>query len=140
MVSMILAHNNFGIGLNKGLPWRIKEDLKHFKAVTYGKDLIVGRKTSETLPPLKGRRVHTVSRSSLSIEDAISQSSDPIIIGGAEVYHYCLDHGLVDEIISTEIQGDYECDTFIRENFFSGFEVYKEDALGDHVVKWYRKI
>jgi len=138
---MILAHDkNFGIGLNGSLPWKVKEDLKHFKEMTYGKDLIVGRKTAVGLPPLKGRQVYVVSRGTLSIEDALERSENPVIIGGAEVYHYCLDHGLVDEIVATKIDGDYNCDTWIRKDFFSGFSVSKMVHLGNgHVVLWYKR-
>lgn len=139
MVTMILAHDkNYGIGKDGKLPWRVKEDLQHFKECTLGKNLIVGRKTAIGMPPLKGRQVFVVSRSGLSIEDAIARSDNPIIIGGAEVYHYCLDNGLVDEIIATQINGEYECDTYIRDNFFSGFEMSKTVVLGNgHVAVWY---
>jgi len=138
---MILAHDlNFGIGKDGKLPWRVKEDLKHFKEHTYGKDLIVGRKTAEGLPPLKGRNVYIVSRSGMSVEDALEKATDPIIIGGAEIYHYCLDHNLVDEIIATQINGEYGCDTYIRNSFFSNFKIMKTIVLGNgHIAVWYKK-
>jgi len=138
MTTLILAHDkNNGIGKNGGLPWNVKADLQHFKRVTAGKDLIVGRKTAEGLPPLKGRNVFVVSRSGLSFDEALEKSRDPIIIGGAEIYHYCLDHGLVTEIIATRIEGDYECDVFIRPDFFDGFKVESTEQLGDgHVVRY----
>lgn len=141
MVALILAHDlNYGIGKDGKLPWKVKEDLKHFKEVTIGHDLIVGRKTAECLPPLKGRNLHVVSRNGLSIEDALERATDPIIIGGAEVYHYCLDKGLVDCIIATKINGIYDCDTFIKNNFFEGFVVSKTVVLGNsHIAFWYNK-
>jgi dihydrofolate reductase len=141
MVAMILAHDlRYGIGKDGKLPWRVKEDLKHFKQCTLGKDLIVGRKTAEGLPPLKGRNIYVVSRSGLSVEEALSKSENPIIIGGAEIYHYCLDNGLVDEIISTQINGEYDCDIFIRNNFFDGFVISKTEILGNgHIAVWYKK-
>ena len=142
MVTLILAHDlNNGIGKDGKLPWMVKEDLTHFKEVTSGYDLIVGRKTAEGLPPLQGRTVHIVSKSGLSIEEAIEKANNPIIIGGAEVYHYCLDNNLVDEIITTEINGMYDCDTFIRSTFFDGFSPTKTVVLGDgHVAIWYHKV
>ena len=141
MVTIILAHDkNYGIGKNGKLPWRVKEDLAHFKKMTYGKDLIVGRKTAEELPPLKGRQVYVVSRSGLSIEGALELSTNPVIIGGAEIYHYCLDNGLVDEIIVTEIDGEYECDTFMRRDYLSGFSKSDVVHLGNsHFAIWYIK-
>lgn len=55
----ILAVNNLGfIGLNGGLPWSCKEDFKHFKSMTMGGKLIVGWRTFQTLPPLKGREIY----------------------------------------------------------------------------------
>jgi dihydrofolate reductase len=141
MVTLILAHDiNHGIGKNGKLPWKIKEDLNHFKEVTMGRDLIVGRKTAEGMPTLKGRTVNVVSRSGLSIEDALEKSKNPIVIGGAEVYHYCLDKGIVDCIIATEINGMYDCDTYIRPNFFDGFTFSKTMSIGSgHIVVWYNK-
>jgi dihydrofolate reductase len=54
----ILAVNNLGfIGLKNGLPWACKEDFKHFKSMTMGGKLIVGWRTFQTLPPLKGREI-----------------------------------------------------------------------------------
>jgi len=52
----IIAVNNLGyVGLNNGLPWRCKEDFKHFKELTMGGRLLVGHNTAQTLPPLSGR-------------------------------------------------------------------------------------
>ena len=54
----ILAVNNLSyIGLNGGLPWRCKEDFKHFKSLTMDCRLLVGHNTAETLPMLKDRVV-----------------------------------------------------------------------------------
>lgn len=54
----ILAVNNLGyIGLNDGLPWKSKEDFIHFKTLTMGGTLLVGWRTAQTLPPLKGREI-----------------------------------------------------------------------------------
>lgn len=62
-VKMILAINNIGfIGLNGGLPWKCREDLQYFKTVTDGSRLIVGYRTAQSLPPLKGRELVVDSR------------------------------------------------------------------------------
>jgi len=54
----VLAVNNGGfIGLNGELPWRSREDLKHFKELTMDGKLLVGYTTSQKLPPLKGREI-----------------------------------------------------------------------------------
>ena len=65
MISLVYAISNNGvIGKNGGLPWHMPSDLKHFKAVTLGKPVIMGRKTWESLPrkPLPGRQNIVVSR------------------------------------------------------------------------------
>ena len=56
---------NGTIGKDGGLPWHIPADLKHFKEVTMGKPMIMGRKTFESFPaPLPGRRHIVLSRDS----------------------------------------------------------------------------
>ncbi len=51
---------NGAIGLGGALPWRLPADLKHFKALTLGKPMIMGRKTFESLPGLLPGRRHIV--------------------------------------------------------------------------------
>ena len=82
----IIAINSLGyIGLSDGLPWRCKEDLAHFKALTMGATLLVGHKTAATLPPLKGRTVVVDNR-----EDEIDLSTIDWCIGGKKTYDkYC---------------------------------------------------
>lgn len=54
----IIARNKLGyIGLNGELPWKSREDLKHFKELTMGGKLLVGYNTAQKLPPLPGREV-----------------------------------------------------------------------------------
>ena len=57
MLSLIaaIARNNV-IGVKNQLPWRLPADLKHFKAITMGKPIVMGRKTYESIgKPLPGR-------------------------------------------------------------------------------------
>ena len=86
----IIAINKLGcIGLNGGLPWRCSDDLKHFKKLTLGKTLVVGRKTAEKLPNLKGRTVYVMSKDGLSIKDVLKLKPD-FVIGGKEIYDLLL--------------------------------------------------
>ena len=93
------------IGRRGQIPWRLSEDLKHFKLVTMGHAVIMGRKTWESLPkkPLPGRRNIVVTRNDSyyapdaetapSIEAAVAMCSNdelPIIIGGEQVYREAL--------------------------------------------------
>ena len=104
-ISIIVAMStNRAIGFRGQLPWHISEDLKHFKALTTGHSIIMGRKTFESLPngALPRRRNIVVSRTTKelkdcevfsNIEDAIracSGEEEVFIIGGASIYEQAL--------------------------------------------------
>lgn len=127
-ISIIAAMaRNRVIGIANTLPWRLPEDLKHFKALTTGHHILMGRKTYESLGrPLPGRTSVVISRSSPlaipgcivanSVAEAISAcaSDDEIFfIGGAELYRQALE--LADRIYLTEIQADFEGDAWFPE-------------------------
>jgi len=87
----IIAINKLGvIGKNGKLPWSCKDDLKHFKALTMGKHLIVGRKTAEKLPKLKGRTLHIISKDN-PLEEVLKLGHEFMVIGGANIYSQLLD-------------------------------------------------
>lgn len=104
------------IGLNNQMPWHLPADLKHFKAVTLGKPVLMGRKTYESIGrPLPGRRNIVVSRQASpanspvewvsSIEQGLALVADlpeVMIIGGAEIYQQCLP--LASRLYITEIE------------------------------------
>jgi dihydrofolate reductase len=100
----IISHNKFGfIGLNGELPWRSREDLKHFKDLTIGCKLLVGYNTSINLPPLKDRELVIDDRYNLIETDLIDWC-----IGGKKTYEkYChLFTELHVSIIDDETIGD----------------------------------
>ena len=76
---LAVSENNV-IGVGNKLPWHIPHDLKWFKMNTFNKTIIMGRKTFESMPPLKNRKYHVVSRNNpyVAIPDAIC-------IGGAQL-------------------------------------------------------
>jgi dihydrofolate reductase len=105
LISLIVAMAQNGvIGRDNSLPWRLPEDLKRFRAFTFGKPILMGRKTFESIgQPLAGRTnlVLTRDRSWFahgvivvhSVEEALTQagSSDELVaIGGAEIYRLVL--------------------------------------------------
>lgn len=115
-VAMIAAMAaNRVIGLNNQMPWHLPADLKHFKAITLGKPVVMGRKTYESIGrPLPGRRNIVISRQPAptdspvewvsSIEQALvllADVSEVMIIGGAEIYRQCLP--LATKLYLTEI-------------------------------------
>ena len=98
MLGMIVAcDRNGAIGKDGDLPWRQSTDLKHFKQVTMGSNLIMGRKTWDSLPGMLPGRTHDVlSRGEvegvevITFEQALQM--DGWIIGGGEIYKLFLEH------------------------------------------------
>ncbi|MBD5068431.1 MAG: dihydrofolate reductase [Alistipes sp.] len=123
MISIIVAVAENGvIGDKNKLLWHIREDLQHFKAVTTGHPVVMGRKTYESLGrPLPGRRNVVISRQELEIEGCETVHSldealalfDPdeevFIIGGAQIYAAALP--LADRFYLTRVGHSYEGDT-----------------------------
>jgi dihydrofolate reductase len=112
-----------GIGVDNKLPWHLPEDLAHFKRVTMGKPMIIGRKTFDSIGrPLPGRRNIVVTRNAgwrhegvevaASLEAAIALvgEEEASIIGGAQVFEAALP--VADRMIVTEIDHTFACDTF----------------------------
>ncbi len=122
-LSLIVAMaQNHTIGVNNTLPWRCPNDLKHFKALTMGHHMIMGRKTFESIgKALPGRTTVVVTRdTSLRIEGCVIAHSlqeaiaacvaddEVFIVGGADIYRQALD--LVDTMYITEIHQEVEGD------------------------------
>lgn len=125
-LSLIAAVARNGvIGRGGALPWRLPEDLQHFRRVTMGCPVIMGRRTWESLPerfrPLPGRDNIVVTRNPhWQAEGARAADSLPaalalaagtpaaFVIGGAELYRDALAHA--DALVLTEIERDFEGD------------------------------
>lgn len=127
-LSLIVAMaKNRTIGVNNTLPWRCPEDLKHFKALTMGHHIIMGRKTYDSIgKPLPGRTTVIVTRNrdlqvegclvAHSLQEAIAAcagDTEAFIVGGAELYAQALP--LVDTLYITEIQQDVAGDAHFPE-------------------------
>lgn len=117
-VSLIWAQNEAGvIGVDGDLPWHIPEDLAHFRAVTRGHTVIMGRATWDSLPaafrPLPGRKNIVLTRSRAwqeagalvahSVSDALTLAGTGAkwVIGGGEIYREFLD--LADRCLITRV-------------------------------------
>lgn len=144
-VSLIAAlAKNRVIGIENRLPWKLPEDLAHFKALTLGHPILMGRKTFESLGrPLPGRRNIVISRNedylsagceiATSIPAAIdscAEADEIFFIGGAELYKQVLP--LVDRLYLTEVQvealGDAWFPEFDRGRFA---EISRESHRGE---------
>ena len=113
------------IGRDGDLPWRLPEDLKHFKRVTLGKPVIMGRKTWDSLyvKPLPGRRNIVVTRNpdfqangaetAFSMKEALARVTDAeeaVVIGGATLFADALP--AAGRFHLTEVHAEFDGDTF----------------------------
>lgn len=125
-LTIVVAHDpNLVIGLNGRLPWRYPQDLKHFRNVTLGNTIIMGRGVFEELNeiPLPGRKNVVLSTTKSyhnvptfkSLEEALkAENSDEVfIIGGGVLYHEVLP--IADKLVVTEVKKEFEGDTFFPE-------------------------
>lgn len=115
---------NNALGKDNKLIWHLSDDLKHFKNLTKGHHVIMGRKTFESMPKALPNRTNVViSRQkdyvaenaqvvdSLEAALALAQEDDrPFIIGGGEIYSQAL--AFADCIELTRVHDDFEADTF----------------------------
>ena len=143
LISLVYAVSQNGvIGKDGGLPWQIPSDLKHFKEITTGKAIIMGRKTWECLPrkPLPGRHNIVLSRrasfaaSGVDVVDSAdaalvvahrSKAVEICVIGGADVFKIFLP--LTQRIHLTRVLADVAGDTFMPQ---ISPEDWKEVARG----------
>ncbi len=127
---VVAVADNGVIGRDGGLPWRLSSELKHFKALTMGKPMIMGRKTFESIgKPLKGRDtvvitrnpdfdaagIHVVDRLEAALELSRRlakgrQTDEIMVVGGGEIYRAAL--ALADRVYLSEIHAEPEGDTY----------------------------
>lgn len=130
-LNLIYARGANGvIGRDGQMPWYLPEDLAHFKRLTSGHPVVMGRKTWDSLPnrfkPLPGRKNVVITRqkdwhengvqrtSSLGEALQICKSSKTVwVIGGAQIYAQALP--LADALEVTEIERDYAGDAYAPE-------------------------
>lgn len=135
-ISLIVASTKSGvIAVDGKLPWKCPADMKHFKEMTSGHNVVMGRKTWDSLGhnPLFNRNNFIITRNidnfkisalyltsnncdtryfiDYSIDEAITRTSmfpskDVFIIGGADIYHQCLRQNIIDKIYLSIISDD----------------------------------
>lgn len=140
-ITLVLARADNGvIGRDGDLPWRLPADLRHFKAVTAGHAMIMGRKTFDSLPGLLPGRRHIVltrdrawraegAEVAHDPDDALALagSSDVMVIGGAEIYRLFLPRG--DRVELTEVHLAAQGDAAIA---YPDPALWREVARADH--------
>ena len=140
IISLIAAMDkNRLIGRENGLPWHLPADFAHFKAVTIGKPVIMGRKTFESIGrPLPGRKNIVVSRTGFSAEGVITVESidealkqvegveEVMIIGGASFYQQMIDRA--DRMYLTLVDAECEGDAWFPEFSSDDWQVAAEES------------
>lgn len=123
VVLVAAVARNGVIGRDGDLPWRIPEDLEHFKALTLGGTLVMGRKTYDSIGrPLPGRRTIVITRQPKwtadgvqvvhSLDEALALAGDAetvFVAGGAEIYREAMP--FADAIELTEVDAAPDGDT-----------------------------
>ena len=139
VIGLVWAEARGGvIGADGGMPWHVPEDLAHFRAVTGSSDVVMGRRTWESLPerfrPLPGRRNIVVTGSDTwsaegaerasSVDDALAQAeSDTVwVIGGGRLYAGALDRADVVELTRLDVSVD-------GDTFAPSIEGWRRDAV-----------
>jgi dihydrofolate reductase len=124
VISVVVAYAaNRVIGRDGDLPWHLPSDMRHFRELTTGGTVVMGRKTYASIPerfrPLPGRRNLVLSRSGFAAAGAESFASLPaalaaaggdcFVIGGGATYAEALP--LAARVYATEVEGDVDGDT-----------------------------
>lgn len=141
MLSLIVAMAENGvIGRDGDLPWHLPADLAHFKAMTLGKPIIMGRRTwDEVGKPLPGRRNIVISRQAdfsapgaevvASLDQALDLTRDApevMIIGGAQIYAQALP--IADCLYRTLVCGTPDGDTVFPPVDWSQWQLVEEST------------
>jgi len=157
---MIISHlvalsNNFVIGVNNELPWKLKKDLQHFSAYTQNKAIVMGRKTFESIGrPLPNRKnivisswlepqegLEVVSNLTQAIKVASEWNNDNsaeeeiILIGGGYVFEESKD--IVNKLVLTRVECEIDGEVFYPQIDLSNWkkiskESYKRDSENEY--------
>lgn len=143
VTAVVAISENHVIGKDNKLLWYLPNDLKHFKNITSGHTIIMGRKTYDSVgKPLPRRRNIIITRQAITIEGcevvnsieaalALCADEDEVfIVGGAEIYRQAMN--LTDRIYLTIVHQQFEGDSFFPEiNKSVWHEVSREDYEPD---------
>ncbi len=151
IIIVAVAKNNV-IGKDNRIPWYISDDFKHFKELTLGHPIVMGKNTYLSLPkrPLPERENIVLTfiddpfnESGItikhSLKDALeyTENKDVYVIGGASVYKQAMDVATKLEI--TSIDKEYEGDTFFPEINLEIWKLIKEDKREGYSFQTYIK-
>ena len=138
---IVAADRRFGIGRKNTLPWRLRNEMNHFKTTSMGGSVVMGRATWESIPakfrPLPGRENFVMSTNSefhaegatvcpnfdsvTRLIESDSSDSPVFIIGGSTIYEQALQKQMVDNVYLSLIEADYDCDVNIPSGLLANF-------------------
>ena len=149
---MIISHlvalsNNFVIGVNNDLPWKLKKDLQHFSAYTQNKAIVMGRKTFESIGRPLPNRKNIVISSTLNAQDGIeivptldqgielasqwnknaTGSKEVVLIGGGYVFEES--KNIVNKLVLTRVKCEIEGDVFYPQIDLSNWEKVSTESF-----------
>lgn len=140
------------IGKNNDLPWHIPEEFDHFKKVTKGKPLIMGKRSFESLGPkgLPGRDLivmsntlkvgpgYQVARNRDEALGLAKNASEVMIGGGTKIYEEFLP--IADEMILSTIHRNYDGDTFFPDFNPAHWKIVREDIHDLFTIQYFARI
>jgi len=157
---MIISHlvalsNNFVIGVNNDLPWKLKKDLQHFSAYTQNKAIVMGRKTFESIGRPLPNRKNIVISSSLESQESLevvpnlnqaievanqwnkdnSAEEEIVLIGGGYVFEES--KNIVNKLVLTRVECEIDGDVFYPQIDLSDWketsrESFKQDSENEY--------
>jgi dihydrofolate reductase len=156
LILVAAVAKNGVIGAKNGLPWYIPEDLRHFKQVTLGKTVLMGKNTYDSIikrlgKPLPERLNVVVSRqpdlkvaegvllfpSLEAAYEGLKDKDEVLVMGGGQIYNQTIEHA--DKLILTEVHEDVEGDVYFpKVDKTIWKEVSREDKDGFSFVEYER--
>ncbi|MDG1961346.1 MAG: dihydrofolate reductase [SAR86 cluster bacterium] len=160
---MVISHlvalsNNFVIGVNNDLPWKLKKDLQHFSAYTQNKAIVMGRKTFESIGRPLPNRKNIVISSTLKPQEGVqvasnlnqgielasqwnkdnSASQEIVLIGGGYVFEES--KNIVNKLVLTRVKCEIDGDVFYPQMDLSNWEKvstesFKQDSENEYDFK-----
>ena len=157
---MIISHlvalsNNFVIGVNNELPWKLKKDLQHFSSYTQNKAIVMGRKTFESIGRPLPNRKNIVISSSLKSQESLevvpnlnqaievasqwnkdnSAEEEIVLIGGGYVFEES--KNIVNKLVLTRVECEIDGDVFYPQIDLSDWKEtsrksYKRDSENEY--------
>lgn len=151
-ITLIAAFDNErAIAKDGEIPWDLPEDRQHFRRVTMGNPLIVGRKTYENIGNLDGREMIVLSKSSIypevinarSIPSALSvcetefETDEVFVAGGESVYEQFIDEA--DRMVLTKVDGRYNGDQFFPKFSLDNWELQAQTINNQYTILDYER-